>query len=96
MKSIKSVVFRVNSPGGSALASEEIWREVALTNKEMKVIVSMGDYAASGGYYVSTPADFIFADPTTLTGSIGVFGVLPYTKEMLGKIGVDVDIIGTH
>ena len=96
MKSIKSVVFRVNSPGGSALASEEIWREVALTNKEKKVVVSMGDYAASGGYYVSTPADFIFADPTTLTGSIGVFGVLPYTKEMLGKIGVDVDIIGTH
>ncbi len=70
MKSIKSVVFRVNSPGGSALASEEIWREVALTNKEKKVVVSMGDYAASGGYYVSTPADFIFADPTTLTGSI--------------------------
>lgn len=96
MKSVKSIVFRVNSPGGSALASEEIWREVALTNKEKKVIVSMGDYAASGGYYVSTPAKFIFADPFTLTGSIGVFGVLPYTKKMLGKLGVDVDIIGTH
>ncbi|MDG1350203.1 MAG: signal peptide peptidase SppA [Crocinitomicaceae bacterium] len=96
MKSVKSIVFRVNSPGGSALASEEIWREVALTNKEKKVIVSMGDYAASGGYYVSTPAEFIFADPFTLTGSIGVFGVLPYTKKMLGKLGVDVDIIGTH
>jgi len=96
MKSVKSIVFRVNSPGGSALASEEIWREVALTNKEKKVIVSMGDYAASGGYYVSTPAEFIFADPSTLTGSIGVFGVLPYTKKMLGKLGVDVDIIGTH
>jgi protease-4 len=95
-ESIKSVVFRVNSPGGSALASEEIWREVSLTNKVKKVIVSMGDYAASGGYYVSTPAHKIFADQTTLTGSIGVFGVLPYTKEMLGKIGVEVDAIGTH
>lgn len=95
-ESIKSVVFRVNSPGGSALASEEIWREVSLTNKVKKVIVSMGDYAASGGYYVSTPSYKIFADRTTLTGSIGVFGVLPYTKDMLGKIGVDVDAIGTH
>ena len=95
-KSVKSVVFRVNSPGGSALASEEIWREVSLTNEVKKVVVSMGDYAASGGYYVSTPAHKIFADQTTLTGSIGVFGVLPYTKEMLGKIGVEVDEIGTH
>lgn len=95
-ESIKTVVFRVNSPGGSALASEEIWREVSLTNKVKKVIVSMGDYAASGGYYVSTPAHKIFADQTTLTGSIGVFGVLPYTKDMLGKIGVEVDAIGTH
>lgn len=95
-ESVKSVVFRVNSPGGSALASEEIWREVSLTNKVKKVVVSMGDYAASGGYYVSTPAYKIFADQTTLTGSIGVFGVLPYTKEMLGKIGVEVDEIGTH
>jgi len=95
-ESVKSVVFRVNSPGGSALASEEIWREVSLTNEVKKVIVSMGDYAASGGYYVSSPAHKIFADQTTLTGSIGVFGVLPYTKEMLGKIGVEVDEIGTH
>ncbi len=95
-ESVKSVVFRVNSPGGSALASEEIWREVSLTNKVKKVIVSMGDYAASGGYYVSTPAHKIFADKTTLTGSIGVFGVLPYTKEMLGKVGIEVDEIGTH
>ena len=95
-ESVKSVVFRVNSPGGSALASEEIWREVSLTNEVKKVIVSMGDYAASGGYYVSSPAHKIFADQTTLTGSIGVFGVLPYTKEMLGNIGVEVDEIGTH
>ena len=95
-ESVKSVVFRVNSPGGSALASEEIWREVSLTNEVKKVVVSMGDYAASGGYYVSSPAHKIFADQTTLTGSIGVFGVLPYTKEMLGKIGVEVDEIGTH
>ncbi|MEJ6686971.1 MAG: signal peptide peptidase SppA [Crocinitomicaceae bacterium] len=96
IKSIKSVVFRVNSPGGSALASEEIWREVYLTNKVKKVVVSMGDYAASGGYYVATPAHMIFADKSTITGSIGVFGVLPYTKKMLGKIGVEVEGIGTN
>ena len=96
MESVKSVVFRINSPGGSALASEEIWREVYLTNKVKKVVVSMGDYAASGGYYVATPAHMIFANKTTITGSIGVFGVLPYTKNMLAKIGVEVDGIGTN
>lgn len=81
-KNIKTVVFRVNSPGGSALASEEIWREVMLTSKKMKVIVSMGDVAASGGYYIATPASYIFAEPTTITGSIGVFGVIPYTGKL--------------
>ncbi len=81
-KNIKTVVFRVNSPGGSALASEEIWREVMLTAKKMKVIVSMGDVAASGGYYIATPASYIFAEPTTITGSIGVFGVIPYTGKL--------------
>ncbi|MBI1835623.1 MAG: S49 family peptidase, partial [Flavobacteriia bacterium] len=69
IKSIKTVVFRINSPGGSALASDEIWREVKLTNKVKKVIVSMGDVAASGGYYIAAPATTIFAEPTTITGS---------------------------
>ena len=78
-KSIKTLVFRINSPGGSALASDEIWREVKLLKEKMQVIVSMGDVAASGGYYIATPADYIFAENTTITGSIGVFGVIPYT-----------------
>lgn len=91
-KSIKTVVFRVNSPGGSALASDEIWREVKLTNKSKKVIVSMGDVAASGGYYVSTPASRIFAEPSTITGSIGVFGVVPFIGDMLtDKLGLTFD-----
>ena len=94
---IKVVVFRVNSPGGSALASEEIWREVHLTNKVKKVIVSMGDYAASGGYYISVPAHKIFADPMTITGSIGVFGVLPYTGKMFeNKLGIQFDYVSTN
>src|SRR5690606_37668393 len=81
-KSIKTVVFRVNSPGGSALASDEIWREVKLTNEKKKVIISMGDLAASGGYYIAAPGSYIFADPLTITGSIGVFGMIPYTGKM--------------
>lgn len=96
-KSIKTVVFRVNSPGGSALASDEIWREVQLTNKTKKVIVSMGDVAASGGYYVAAPAAYIFAEPTTITGSIGVFGMIPYTGKMLeNKLGMTFDRTGTN
>jgi protease-4 len=96
-KSIKAVVFRVNSPGGSALASDEIWREVELTRKKMKVIVSMGDVAASGGYYIAAPAHRIFAEPTTITGSIGVFGMIPYTGKMLeNKLGVSFDRAGTN
>jgi protease-4 len=91
-KTIKTVVFRVNSPGGSALASDEIWREVQLTNRTKKVIVSMGDVAASGGYYISAPAEAIFAEPTTITGSIGVFGMIPYTGKMLeNKLGISFD-----
>jgi protease-4 len=87
----------VNSPGGSALASEEIWREVYLTNKVKKVIVSMGDYAASGGYYISAPAHKIFADPMTITGSIGVFGLLPYTGKMFeNKLGIQFDYVSTN
>lgn len=94
---IKAVVFRINSPGGSALASEEIWREVMLTQKKKKVYVSMGDVAASGGYYIATPADRIFAEPTTITGSIGVFGMIPYTGKMLeNKLGITFDRVQTH
>jgi protease-4 len=90
--SIESVVFRINSPGGSALASEEIWREVKLTSEKMKVIVSMGDVAASGGYYIASPANYIFAEPTTITGSIGVFGLIPYTGKLLeNKLGITFD-----
>ncbi|MNV11186.1 Protease 4 [compost metagenome] len=94
---IKVVVFRVNSPGGSALASEEIWREVSLTTKKKKVIVSMGDVAASGGYYIATPASTIFAEPTTITGSIGVFGVIPYTGGFMeNKLGLTFDRVQTN
>src|SRR5690606_7588944 len=74
---VKAVVFRINSPGGSALASDVIWREVDLLRREKPVIVSMGDVAASGGYYIAAAADSIFAQPNTITGSIGVFGVIP-------------------
>lgn len=96
-KDIKAVVFRVNSPGGSALASEEIWREVNLTAEKKKVIVSMGDVAASGGYYIATPADYIFAEPTTITGSIGVFGVIPFTGKMLQDyFGITFDRVQTN
>jgi protease-4 len=96
-KTIKTVVFRVNSPGGSALASDEIWREVQLTNETKKVIVSMGDVAASGGYYISAPATTIFAEPSTITGSIGVFGMIPYTGKMLqNKLGMTFDRAATN
>lgn len=96
-KSIKTVVFRINSPGGSALASEEIWREVKLTNEKKKVIVSMGDVAASGGYYIAAPASRIFAEPTTITGSIGVFGMIPYLGKMFeNKLGMTFDRVQTN
>lgn len=94
---IKAIVFRVNSPGGSALASDEIWREVMLAKAEKPVIVSMGDVAASGGYYIAAPATKIFAESTTITGSIGVFGVIPYTGAMLeNKLGLSFDRVGTN
>jgi protease-4 len=96
-KSIKTVVFRINSPGGSALASDEIWREVKLTNDVKKVIVSMGDVAASGGYYIAAPAFKIFAQPNTITGSIGVFGVVPFTGKMMeNKLGLTFDRASTN
>ncbi|MFM7301105.1 MAG: signal peptide peptidase SppA [Crocinitomicaceae bacterium] len=94
---IEAVVFRINSPGGSALASDEIWREVELTKAKKKVIVSMGDVAASGGYYIAAPAHRIFAENSTITGSIGVFGMIPYTGKMLeNKLGITFDRISTN
>jgi len=94
---IKAIVLRINSPGGSALASEIIWHEVFLAKKEKPVIVSMGDYAASGGYYIACAADSIIADPNTLTGSIGVFGVLFNIQKLLNdKIGITVDRVNTN
>lgn len=94
---IRAVVLRINSPGGAALASEEIWREVALTAAKKTLYVSMGDYAASGGYYIATPALKIFANPMTITGSIGVFGVVPYAGDfMRNKLGITTDEVRTH
>lgn len=91
-ESVKAVVLRVNSPGGSALASDIIWRELELLRAEKPVIVSMGSYAASGGYYISCPADAIVSDRLTLTGSIGVFGMYLYTPDALkNKLGITLD-----
>ncbi len=96
-KNVKAVVMRVNSPGGSAMASEVIRREVELTAKEKPVIVSMGNYAASGGYWISSSADYIFADPNTLTGSIGVFGTVPNLKGFMNdKLGLTFDEVKTN
>lgn len=94
---IKALVLRVNSPGGNALASEVIWREMVLTKKVKPVVVSMGDVAASGGYYISCPASLIVANPTTITGSIGVFGLLwNGQKFMNDKLGLTVDGVQTN
>ena len=94
---VKAVVFRVNSPGGDALASDIIWRELELLQKEKPVIVSMGGVAASGGYWISCASDKIIADPTTLTGSIGVFGVIPDIGEFMNnKLGITYDAVGTN
>ena len=94
---VKAIVLRVNSPGGSAYGSEVIWREVKLAQEVKPVIVSMGDYAASGGYYISSPAAFILANPTTITGSIGVFGTIPNFGELLSnKIGITFDNVKTN
>jgi protease IV len=93
---IKAVVFRVNSPGGSALASDVIWREVELTKKIKPIIVSMGDVAASGGYYIACAADSIFAQPNTITGSIGVFGIIPNLQNFFNnKLGITFDEVKT-
>jgi protease-4 len=96
-KRVKAIVLRVNSPGGSALVSDLIWREVVLTKEKKPVVVSMGDVAASGGYYISCAADYIFAEPTTITGSIGVFGLIPNTgKFMTNKLGITFDEAKTN
>ena len=92
---VKAVVLRVNSPGGSALASETIWREVVLTKKVKPVIVSMGNLAASGGYYIAAPADVIVASPNTITGSIGVFGLFFNGKGLANQLGVTIDTVKT-
>jgi protease-4 len=94
-KDVKAVVLRVNSPGGSATASEVIQREVKLTRKEKPVVVSMGNVAASGGYWISTDADRIFAEPTTITGSIGVFGLLLNVQKIANNNGITWDVVKT-
>ena len=96
-ETVKAVVLRVNSPGGSAFGSEQIWREVTLLKEEKPVIVSMGDYAASGGYYISCAANCIVADPTTLTGSIGIFGMFPNLENLLtDKLGLHFETVKTN
>lgn len=95
-KDVKAVVLRVNSPGGSAYGSEQIWYAISELKKEKPVIVSMGDYAASGGYYISCNADTIVAEPTTLTGSIGIFGMFPNVKGLTDKIGMNFDVVKTN
>ncbi len=93
---VKAIVFRVNSGGGSALASENIWREITVTRKEKPVILSLGDFAASGGYYVAANGDSIFAQPTTITGSIGVFTIVPNMQNFFkNKLGVTFDGVQT-
>jgi len=93
---VKAVVFRINSPGGSANASDEILFQLQQLKKKKPLIVSFGDYAASGGYYIAMAADKIYSEPNTLTGSIGVFGVIPYFKELANKNGVRSDIVATN
>jgi len=93
---VKAVVFRINSPGGSANASDEILFELQQLKKKKPLVVSFGDYAASGGYYIAMAADKIYSEPNTLTGSIGVFGVIPYYKDIANKNGIRSDIVATN
>ncbi|MBC6999690.1 signal peptide peptidase SppA [Cytophaga sp. FL35] len=93
---VKAIVLRVNSPGGSALTSDIIWREVELTKQVKPVVVSMGNVAASGGYYIAAGADKIFAEPTTITGSIGVFGTIPNMAGLAEDIGINAEQVGTN
>jgi protease IV len=95
-ENIKAIVLRVNSPGGSILASDVIWREMSEAKKVKPVIVSMGEVAASGGYYIAAPADTIVAQPNTITGSIGIFGILFNVQELVNdKLGVTTDVVST-
>ncbi|MBT8300682.1 MAG: signal peptide peptidase SppA [Maribacter sp.] len=93
---VKAIVLRVNSPGGSALTSDIIWREIELAKAKKPVVVSMGNVAASGGYYIAAGADMIFAEPTTVTGSIGVFGTIPNISELAADIGINAEQVGTN
>lgn len=93
---VKAVVFRINSPGGSANASDEILFELQKLKKKKPLVVSFGDYAASGGYYIAMAADKIYSEPNTLTGSIGVFGVMPYYKDIANKNGIRADVVATN
>jgi protease-4 len=93
---VKAIVIRVDSPGGSALTSELIWREIEITKKTKPIVVSMGNLAASGGYYIACNADKIIAEPSTITGSIGVFGILPNMTELSNRIGVSTSQVNTH
>ncbi|MBT8314141.1 MAG: signal peptide peptidase SppA [Maribacter sp.] len=93
---VKAIVLRVDSPGGSALTSDIIWREVELAKEKKPVVVSMGNVAASGGYYIAVGANKIFAEPTTVTGSIGVFGTIPNINELAADIGINAEQVGTN
>ena len=95
-KNVKAIVLRIDSPGGSALTSDLIWREIELTKKVKPIVVSMGNYAASGGYYIACNANTIFAEANTITGSIGVFGVLPNFTPLATRIGIHTEQVKTH
>ncbi|TDE01840.1 signal peptide peptidase SppA [Flavobacterium sandaracinum] len=95
-KNVKAIVLRIDSPGGSALTSDLIWREIELTKKVKPIVVSMGNYAASGGYYIACNANTIFAEANTITGSIGVFGILPNFTPLATKIGIYTEQVKTH
>lgn len=95
-EAVKAIVLRVDSPGGSALVSDIIWREIELAKEVKPVVVSMGNVAASGGYYIAAGADKIFAEPTTITGSIGVFGTIPNMAELAADIGINAEQVGTN
>jgi protease-4 len=95
--SVKAIVLRVNSPGGNAIASDIIWRELELASKVKPVIISMGNYAASGGYFISAPGTKILASPTTITGSIGVFGLIPNAGKLFDqKLGISTETVNTN
>lgn len=93
---VKAIVLRINSPGGSAMTSDLIWREIEITKKVKPVVVSMGNYAASGGYYIACNADKIYAENNTITGSIGVFGILPNFSPLANKLGINTEQVKTH